>query len=295
MEKVLRDKRAICVFILPALLAYCIIIVWPMCQSIVYTFNEGTPYVNMQYVGLRNYQKLLRDRDFISSVKLTMKYVVVVSASWVLLGLGMGLIFNYGLRKRYVNFARTLVYIPVVMPSVAVAAMFMKILEIEPNYGLVNSLLKLVGLEKWVQPWIGQSSTALGSICFADAWRGFGYYAILFYAGMLNIPHEIEEAATIDGCTRLGIIRHIVLPLLRPITVMCVVLAVNNALRVYDMAAVMTGGGPGRSTQVMAMYMYKQAFSNWKYGYGSAIAVVMLLLSFALMMIITLFDRKKER
>ena len=294
MNKILRNKRAICLFLLPAVLAYCIIILWPMFQSIAFTFFEGTPNVNMEFVGLKNYAKLLHDRDFISSFWITMRFVVVVAGCWVVLGLVTALVFAYGLRKRYVNFARTLVYIPVVIPSVAAAAICMKIFEIEPNYGLVNELLRMLGLEKWVQPWIGQSSTALGTLCFTDAWRGFGYYAIVLYAGILNIPREIEEAAIIDGCSKLKVIRHITLPMLRPVTVMSVVLAVNHALRVYDMPAVMTGGGPGRSTQVLSLYMYKQAFGNWKYGYGSAVAVVMLILSVILMLGISLFDRRKE-
>lgn len=292
MNTILRDKKAVCFFVLPALLIYLVILVYPMITSVVYTFFEGTPNVNMKFVGLTNYKKLFSDREFISSIVITGKYFLVTAAGWVILGLATALMLAYGIRsKRGVDIARTVIYVPVILPGVAVAIMWRKILEITPNYGLLNSLLKMIGMEEHVQAWVGQSSTAIWFVALAALWAGYGYYTILFYAGWLNVPKELEEAALIDGCNTLQSIRYVALPIMKPVTVMCIVLSVMYSLRVYDLPAVMTNGGPGRSTQVLSFYMYKVAFENWKYGYGSTLAVVILLLSMICTQTLSLLDR----
>ena len=292
MNTILRDKKAVCFFVLPALLIYLVILVYPMITSVVYTFFEGTPNVNMKFVGLTNYKKLFSDREFISSIVITGKYFLVTAAGWVILGLATALMLAYGIRsKRGVDIARTVIYVPVILPGVAVAIMWRKILEITPNYGLLNSLLKMIGMEDHVQAWVGQSYTAIWFVALAALWAGYGYYTILFYAGWLNVPKELEEAALIDGCNTLQSIRYVALPIMKPVTVMCIVLSVMYSLRVYDLPAVMTNGGPGRSTQVLSFYMYKVAFENWKYGYGSTLAVVILLLSMICTQTLSLLDR----
>jgi raffinose/stachyose/melibiose transport system permease protein len=293
LDKVLRDKKAILVFVVPTLLMYLLVIFFPMCQSIYFTFFEGTPNVNMEWRGFTNYLKLFSDPEFFTSLVITVQYLVVVACGWVILGLLSALLLAYGLKKAQIDIARTVIYMPVVIPSVAVAGMFAKIFALSPNYGLINSLLDLMGLDRFIQAWSGQSSTALMTVCAADLWRGFGYYTILFYAGWLNVPRELEEAARIDGCGTISTIRHIVMPTMKPVTIMCVVLAVMHALRVYDMPAVLTGGGPGRATETLSIYMYKVAFSNWKYGYGSTLAIVMLVMSLGLTQLISLMDRER--
>ena len=291
MDRVLRDKKAIAVFVLPTVIMYLLVIFVPMCESIYFTLFEGTPNVNMKWVGLNNYAKLFKDPEFIASFTTTVKYLVIVAPSCVLLGLASALLLAYGLNKAQIDIARTMIYMPVVIPSVAVAGIFAKIFALSPTYGLVNALLELVGLDRYTQAWTGQSSTALMAVCITEIWRGFGYYTILFYAGWLNVPRELEEAARIDGCGVFKSIWHIVLPTIKPVTIMCIVLVVMNAMRVYDIPSVLTGGGPGRATETLSLYMYKVAFSNWKYGYGSTLAVVMLVMSLGLSELILLLDR----
>ncbi len=292
MDRVLKSKTAVAVFMLPAFLAYTVIIFYPMCKSIYFTFFEGTPYVSFEFVGFRNYLKLLGDREFINSFVITMKYFIAVAGGWVVLGLIAALLFTYGM-KRFVNLARTIIYLPVVIPGVAAAAMFSKIFEIEPHYGLFNSLLSAVGLESLVKAWTGLSSTAIWTICAADMWRGLGYYAIIYYAGLISVPRELEEAAKIDGAGILQTIWRVVLPILRPVTIMSAVLAINNALRVYDMPVILTHGGPGQATQTLSLYMYKVAFTRWEYGYGSTIAVVMLIMILLATQAVAALDKKE--
>lgn len=293
MEKILRDKKAILIFMLPALLAYTLVVFYPMCQSIYFTFFEGTPNVDFEFVGLQNYAKLFDDVNFHESFLITMQYFFVTGGGWIIFGLIVALMLRYGL-TRFSNFARTVVYLPVVLPGVAAAALFSKVLEVSPTYGLVNSLLDLAGLDSLIRGWTGDSATAMWMVCLVDLWKGIGYYAIIFYAGLINVPVDIEEAARIDGAGKLTVIWRIVLPLLKPVTIMCIVLAIMNSLKVYDMPLVLTDGGPGRSTTVLSIYMYKTAFTNWQYGYGSTIAVVMLVLTLVLTQIVMRLDRKED-
>ena len=293
MEKILRDWKAILVFTIPALLAYTIFVFYPMCQSIYFTFFEGTPNVDFEFVGLQNYAKLFEDVNFHESFLITMQYFFVTGGGWIIFGLIVALMLRYGL-QHFANFSRTVVYLPAVLPGVAAAALFSKVLEVSPTYGLVNSLLDLVGLDSLIRGWTGDSATAMWMVCLVDLWKGIGYYAIIFYAGLINVPTDIEEAARIDGAGRLTVIWRIVLPLLKPVTIMCVVLAIMNSLKVYDMPLVLTDGGPGRATTVLSIYMYKTAFTNWQYGYGSTIAVVMLALTLVLTQIVMRLDRKED-
>jgi raffinose/stachyose/melibiose transport system permease protein len=202
---------------------------------------------------------------------------------------------KYGISHlRYTSMVRTIVYLPVVIPSVAAAALFSKIYEITPQYGLLNSLLTLVGLDSMVEPWLGLSRTALWAVCFAEMWKGIGYYAIIFYAGLLNVPQELEEAARIDGAGLYQIIKDVVMPIIRPVNIMCVVLTIMNALRVYDMPRVLTKGGPGYATTTLSIYMYKIAFKQWEYGYGSTIAIVALLLTLIFTQLVILLDNRRK-
>lgn len=294
MDRVLRNKRAIAVFVLPAFIAYTVFVFYPMCQSILFTFFEGTPNVKFDFVGLDNYKRLFTDKGFINSFVVTMKYLLLTGSGWLLLGFFAALLLKYGVSRKRANLARTIVYLPVVIPGVAAAALFSKIYEITPQYGLINSILASVGLESMVKPWIGLSSTALWAVCFAEMWKGIGYYAIIFYAGLLNVPTELEEAARIDGASVPQIVRHIVLPIMRPVNIMCAVLAIMHSLRVYDMPRILTKGGPGYATTTLSIYMYKVSFKQWEYGYGSTIAIVALLLTLILTQMVSILDRKER-
>ena len=293
MDRVLRNKKAIAFFVLPGLLAYTIFVFYPMIESVWFTFFEGTPHVKFEFVGLRNYAKLFTDKNFINSFKVTMQYLLVTGTGWILLGFFAALLLRYGTTKRFVNTARTIVYLPVVIPGVAAAALWAKIYEISPQYGLLNSILAAIGLESKVMPWIGHSSTAMWAVCAAELWKGIGYYAIIFYAGLIDVPSELEGAARIDGANALQVIRHIVIPIIRPVIIMCIVLAIMHSLRVYDMPKILTKGGPGYATTTLSIYMYKVAFKQWKYGYGSTVAIVALLLTLVFTSIVNLFDKKE--
>ncbi len=159
MELLLRDRRAILTFIGPALLVYTLVVLVPIVWSLVYTLFEGNVIAGFQFVGLHNFALLVRDPAFWQSVAFTLKYAFFVTIGQVGVGLLLALLYVFYLRNAS-GLVRTLIFFPVILPTVAVAQMYSKLFEIAPQLGLVNSLLQAVHLDGWVQPWLGQGGTA---------------------------------------------------------------------------------------------------------------------------------------
>jgi raffinose/stachyose/melibiose transport system permease protein len=295
MDKILKDKKALMLFILPPAIIYLGIVIIPTIWSIVYSFYTGMMGIDFRFTGLSNYIKIWSDQDFLDSMAFTLKYVGIMVIFQVGLGLLLAFLFHFGVEK-YKSMVRTVVFFPVVLPIIAVGQLFSKIYEITPQYGLLNSVLHLLGLNGLVQAWTGQVSTAMGALCVMDIWTSIGFYAVIFYAALVNIPDDLIEAAEIDGAKPVRLAWNIIMPLLKPITCTCLVFSLTGTIKVYESIVALTGGGPGQATQSLSVYMYKTAFTYTDYGYASTIAVIMLVLSVVVMLAVNkLFASKDEQ
>ncbi len=277
MEAILRDRRAVLVFLGPALLAYTLVMLGPIVWSLVYDFFSGSIIAGFHYVGLKNFQTLLHDSQFFSALLFTVKYAVTVTVLQVGTGLLLSLLFVFRLRRGSA-LVRTLVFFPVVLPTVAVAALFSKLFAITPQYGLVNAVLHAVGLNGVVRDWIGTSGGAFLVLVIMDVWRSMGFYAVLLYAGLVDVPQDVIESARIDGASGWRMVRYVVLPLLRPVVFSALIFSINGTLKVFDSVLALTNGGPGSATTPLTLYMFNNAFSFGEYGYASAIATALSLL-----------------
>lgn len=293
MKTVLANKKAIALFVIPGLILYIGLVFVPVIWSFVYSFFDGSPGLNWHFSGPDNYARLFKDARFKDALVVNLKYIAMTMFGQVVLGLLMALIFRFWL-KRFKNVIRTLIFFPVVLPTVAVGQLFAKIYEIQPNYGLLNSILDNSGLARFVQPWIGQASTALICLSIMDVWVSMGFYAVIFYGALIDIPEEVLEAGRIDGCGAFQTFRYIILPLLKPVTITCLVFSFAGTVKMFESAMALTGGGPGNATTSLSMYMYSTAFSYNKVGYGSTIAIVIFIICIFGTRIINLFDRQKE-
>ena len=291
MKNVLGNKKAIGIFVIPALILYTIIVIVPVVWSVYYSLYEGSPGLKWNFVGLDNYVRLFKDKNFLDALVVNIKYIAVVMLGQVGLGLLLALFFRFWL-KSFKNVVRTLVFFPVVLPTVAVGQLFVKIYEIQPNYGLLNSILSNIGLQELVQPWIGQASTALGALSAMDIWVAMGFYSVIFYGALLDIPGDIIEAARIDGCNAWNLFKRILAPLLRPIIITSLVFSFTGTVKMFESALALTKGGPGNATKSLSMYMYNVSFSYSKVGYGSVIAVFIFLLCIVGSTLIHKFDKK---
>lgn len=274
MERVLRDPRAVLVFVGPALLVYGLVLLVPIVWSLGYTVFEGSPISGFSFVGLANFAEVVVDRRFWNALWFSTKYALVVTTGQVFLGLMLALLFHFYLRRSSA-LVRTLVFFPVVLPTVAVASIFQKLFAIAPQYGLINAMLEVIGLQSAVQPWLGRGSSAFWVIAMMDIWKSMGFYAVLLYAGVVDIPGDVLEAASLDGAKGWKLVQFIVVPLLIPILISSLIFSLNGTLKVFDSVIALTNGGPGSTTTPLTLYMYRSAFTNNQYGYASTVAVML--------------------
>lgn len=288
MNNVLGDKKAIVVLLGPALLVYTVAMLLPVFWSAGYTFLSGNAITGFTFAGFSNFEKLFSDPAVGEALWFTIRYAVVITVGQVLLGYMLSLLYVFAL-KRGSSLIRTLVFFPVVLPTVAVALLFQKMFEIAPQNGLVNSALNAVGLGSI--DWLGDGSTAFLVIVIMDLWRSMGFYAVLLYTGLVDIPEDILESARLDGARGLHLLRHIVLPLSLPVLLSSIIFSINGTLKVFDSIVALTNGGPGSATTPLTLLMFRTSFTYGDYGYGSSIALLLTILC----LIVTLFIFRSSR
>ena len=275
MRHILSNRRAIALFLAPALVVYLGVIVVPAVWSLVYSFFKGTPALGFQYVGLANFKHLWTDPTLRQSLVLTIKYAGILLVLQIVVGYLLALFYLFVLRRSS-TLIRTLVFFPVVLPPVAVALLFNKLFAIAPQVGPVNSVLHLFGMAPI--DWFATGTNAFVVIIVMDLWRSAGFYAVLLYAGLVDIPDDVIESARMDGAGGLRLVRHIVLPLSKPILVASIIFALNANLKVFDTILALNNGGPGTATTPLNLYMFQTSFLYSDYGYGSTIAMLITLL-----------------
>ncbi|MEW9032494.1 MAG: sugar ABC transporter permease, partial [Planifilum fimeticola] len=228
------------------------------------------------FAGLANYIAILSDDVFWLSLKNNLLLVVASLLTQLPLGLLLALLLFSPIRG--LRLFRTVYFLPLLMSSVAVGILWIYIYD--PNQGILNRTLDLVGLSFLKNSWLGSEETAFWSVVATVCWQFTPFYMILFRAALVGIPEEIYESASIDGAGAWKKFRHITLPLLLPTIITSSILSIIGSLKYFDLIFVMTGGGPNNSTELMATYMYKQAFSYFNMGYASTISFAMFLIAF---------------
>jgi raffinose/stachyose/melibiose transport system permease protein len=275
MHKVLSDKRIILVFMLPATLLFLFIVIVPIFISVHYSTLKWDGIGVGKFIGLGNFQQLFTDKrtDFYEAI-LNSLYLAALS---VFIQLPIAFFFARVLASgvKGEGFFRTVYFIPVIVSTVVIGQMWLKIYN--PQYGLLNSLLKYVGLGKLSQEWLGNKEIALGSVFVPLIWQYVGYHILLFYAGIKTVPQDIIEAAKIDGASFSTITFRIVVPNIISVIEICVVLAVVGSLKTFDLIYILTNGGPLHATEVPTTLMFNTIFHRIDYGFGSAMAIFIVL------------------
>ena len=286
---VLRNKKAVAVFILPALLFYILIVFFPIFQSLLYSFYSWDGITNKEFLGITNYINLFKDRVFLQAFVNNLGYAVIVILMQVFIGLVVAILLTYVTRGREV--IRTLYFTPAVIATVAVTQLFRNIYSFEP-IGIINIVLKFIGLENLTTAWLSNPKTALIVVSVTEGWRFIGLYMIIFYIALISLHKDVLDAARIDGASEIKLLWYVKLPLIKPIIGMSLILCVIGVLRGFDIPYLLTGGGPGNLTELVSTYMYKKAFSSMQYGYGSAIAVFIIIESLIAVALVRGFFQK---
>jgi len=290
MHTLKKTRLAIFVGLLPSLIIYVGVAILPIILSLYYSLFNWDGISAKVFIGLDNFGDIFQDDIFWLSVKNNVIIMLTGLIGQLPLGLLLALLLNRSLKGN--GFFRTVGFIPVVISSVMVSLIWGMIYNTE--YGFLNSVLGVIGLEGWQRNWLGDPDWSMLSISLAYIWQNCGLYMIIFLAALQNISSEVNEAAELDGATGLRKVFLITIPMIRATILVTVIYSISNSFRVFDLIQILTGGGPAHQTEVMTIYMYNNAFLSRQFGYGSAVSILILLFSLIVVVIANRVGREKD-
>lgn len=263
--------------LIPSALLITGIVLFPTIYGFQLSFTEmrlNRPMGNGAFVGLKHYQRMLTDPIFWLSLRNTAVWVTSSVIIEFLVGLAAALALNRNLWGSKV-FA-VLILVPYFLPNVVAGNMWA--LMLDSRVGVINDLLVRVGLLDSYKAWFADPNTAMAAAIFIEAWHSFPFFTLLIMAGLKGIPTDLYKAADIDGAGAFSQLRLITLPMLRTIIAAAVILRVIGLVNSPDLLLILTQGGPGRSTQVLSLYAFQNAYKDFNFGYAGALSVVMFVL-----------------
>ena len=270
-------------FVLPALLFYTIFVIYPTLSAFwLSLFDWSGDGIDMNFIGVANYAEAIRSTELYRAGWHNLIFFLAIMAIQNTIGLFLAI--QLDARPRFVEFYRTVLFMPVLVSLVAVG--FIWSLMLSPNIGIINSLLKDLGLGALAQPWLSSKTFALPTVIMVQAWQMLGWAIVIYLAGLQGIPAELREAAHIDGATSWNVFRHITFPLLAPSFTILTILTFILIFRVFDVVYVLAGpaGAPAGATDVLGTLIYRNAF-----GSTGAFAGTSLRMSYAITISVILF------
>lgn len=275
-------------FALGALLLYGLFTLLPSVLGIFYSFTDWNSYTTeLNWIGLDNFATILSSgSNYLRVIGNTIMFTLATIILKTIIALGLALLLTEGIRRAS-GLYRVLFYLPAVLPIIVVSLIFRSILN--PADGLLNETLRAVGLDAFALKWLTDPFIAMWSVIAVDVWRGVGYIMVILIAGLLAIPRDYYEAASIDGASPWSKFRHITLPLLTPVLAVVTVLNLLYGLKVFDIVFVLTRGGPGRATDTVYTMVFED-FSKGRWGVATALStlllVVMVVLAYAVIRVL---------
>lgn len=292
MNKMLRDKKAILFFVLPALILFTLVLFVPICESIYYSFFNYKATKTPVFNGISNYVKLFtKDKIFAIALKNSMFFMVFSVVTQLLGGLFLAALLTNIKKGR--DLFKNIYYLPCVLSSAALGLMWMFIFS--PKLG-INQLLAMIGIEGplWLMDVKGTIVLPMWVISFVALWQYVGQSMMLYIAQIAGIDHNLFEAAYIDGAGKIRTFFKITLPLMRPMIATAMSLNCIGSLKFFDLVFNMTEAGPNNATQVLATHLYQQGFKYNKLGYASTIGVVLLVICLLVTFLINTFVKVKD-
>ncbi len=289
MNKVMSNKLHIALYIAPALLLVSVLVFIPLILSGYYGLMDWDGIGAKTFIGLENYITGIQDSKFWDSA-LHSFLLAVFSTLSLAIYLAVSIILASKIKGA--DLLRKIYLIPMLLSSVAIAQLWIKVYN--PSSGILNTFLRSIGIEE-PPNWLADPTIVLFAIFIPILWQYAGFYILIYYAALKNIPESLIEAARIDGATPFQIATRIKLPLIKEVVSVTIVLAIVGSLKYFDLIYVMTAGGPNGASEVMASYMYKLAFNSYNFGYGSAIGFLLLIITMIVTVIVRKLTATKER
>ena len=275
--------------LLPALFLFSVFTLYPFFSGIYYSFTEWDGINSPVFIGFGNYIRLFTEQGLKQSFINTMIFCLVTMLVSNTISIFLAVCLSEPLKTR--GALRTIFYIPCIISLMAVSVIWGNILNYD---GLLNGVLKFIGLSSIMKDWISNMGTALLSLIAISIWSGVGFGTVIYLAGIESIPKEMYESAKIDGVNAWEKFSHITLPLLMPSVTICTFLGLTGSLKIFDLPYIMTKGGPGDATSTIALFIYNQAFTNYRYGMATAAGILFMFTILVVTFLQLKFTREKE-
>lgn len=259
-------------FVFPMLILYILFFILPLFQTIGYSFTDYNGInPKKEVTGLTNYFDVFQDKWFYNSMAFTGKSVLLMILLANVLGFLLALALNTKIRSR--NILRAIVFCPFVFNNVTVGFIWQFLLG-----RFMTDLYPLTGWKVFNIGWLSDNRLVLYSVVFVKLWQSIGYFMVIYLAGLQLLPQDPLEAAVIDGCTGIKMIRYITIPLMKPTAFVCIFLAITESLNMFPLIMSLTNGGPGHASENISLYIYNEAFKSHRMGYASALAVILTII-----------------
>jgi raffinose/stachyose/melibiose transport system permease protein len=286
-----RIRGFIILALLPTLLIYTFFVIVPIFWSAYYGFFEWSGMGDAKFSGFSNYLEVIQDKIFWRSLKNNFIIIAASVFGQVPIALVLALLL---MKNSFVNrFIRSAVFMPMVLSTVVVGLIWGYMYH--PQIGVINFVLKSIGLESWTRAWLSDPKTNMFAVSVPIIWNYIGPYLIIFIAALQNIPSEINDAAKLDGAVGFKKLYYVKLPMIWNTIKVVIVLCISGSLKAFDQVFVMTGGGPAQTTELLATYMYNNTFDVYRYGYGSAISTMIVIISMILILFSQIIMKRKNQ
>ncbi|PIU29434.1 MAG: hypothetical protein COT09_00855 [Candidatus Hydromicrobium americanum] len=289
-EKITKNKVAY-LFLAPAIVILIIVLIYPAIQAFVYSFSEWDGIGLKKFIAFDNYKDLIKDKFFWLSLKNSIVYSILSVGGTAILGFFLAVAIER--RVKGWAFFKVTWFIPVMMSQTIVATLWTRILD--PVYGPLNIILRTLGLEILTKEWLADPKVSIYAAVIVSIWQYTGISMLLLLTAMEGISLEVHDAATLDGVNLWQRIKFIIFPLIKPVLGVVILLNTIFSLKVFDTIWVLTQGGPGYSSSVLAVYLYRVAFRFQSFGYSSTIAVLMFIIIFAVSLIYLRFVKMEAK
>ena len=255
----------------------------PLVISLILSFVKWTGFGPMKFIGIENFTRLMKDGLFWRSL-----YNVFLLILVTILFQNVAAFFIASLLTKLSQWSsqnlRTIYFIPATLSLVVVTKLWVSIFH--PSYGMLNKIIHFLSFKEFELAWLGNTKTAIWAVIWIIIWQGFGWALLFFYGGLMTVPKELEEAAVVDGATRFQVLYHVTLPNMMPVIQSIIIIDVISSLKQMEMIYLSTEGGPGGTTQFLAVYLYLRAFKYGEYGYGNAISVLFVVIAVCMTLLI---------
>jgi ABC-type sugar transport system permease subunit len=281
-------------FVLPAVVVFAVFVVYPVLSGLYYSLFNWPGYGARTFVGLGNFGNLSHDSEFYSAVKVTVVFTVCTTVLQTVVPMFMAIFLSQ--KWRGATIFRTIIFIPSII-SLTITGLLWQ-LALQPNGGLVDTVLADVGLGSLARPWLGETGLVVPVLVVVSLWQSLGFYLLIYYAGLQSIDGALYESAEVDGASGWQMARAVTIPGLRAITTVVVSLNLINGVKVFDIIYAMTSGGPGIASQSLGVYLFQLAFGSENgglsaFGYADAIGVVMMFAAAVLFMVVNIARRER--